>query len=504
MNHEPSGPEDGKVLLHSYSRLDEAWAEVREPRTVEELGQILIEARDAGNKVTLRGSGLSLHDQSLNDELVLSMARFDSISVEGRRVTVGAAAKWADVVAKTMDQQKVPYVVPTGKSITCGGSLASDGISRYSPSFGSESVHVESFDFLEVGQTVARTIPKPDPDDRNSDDAQLFRAVIGGFGYLGVVTSITYRLLDLAGVGDATQANQRVAVTTTLSAHEDFASLLEEQKRLLLDDVQHDLELDLEHWEIPDEPDPIRYPSVYAVAMPHGKGKGRGAVYRSVYSRGDRGKPYVIYQPEAWWRKWVTLVLSSSTFKKAINVTVWLSMKANAGHTFVNTVEDYMFFMEGQVIGKAWVEDMTKRFLPVLQQTFVVHYDKAEPFLQDIAAIVDKHDIEPTLLEFLFMPKDHILMSASHGIAGFAITLAFQDIESEPRQQRTIAAMKAISQRLHDEYEGRIHLTKNVYADPDVIRGMYGPNAERFLALKEKYDPAGVLRNDFFDRLFPR
>src|SRR5690606_2369898 len=105
--------------------------------------------------------------------------------------------------------------------------------------------------------------------------------------------------------------------------------------------------------------------------------------------------------------------------------------------------------------------------------------------------------------EFLFMPRDRILMSASYDMPGFAITLAFQDIRCEERRRAAIAAIEEIARICHEGFGGRIHFTKNVYADPAILRAMYAGRAEAFLALKDRYDPDRVLRNAFFDRIFP-
>src|SRR5690606_23457302 len=119
--------------------------------------------------------------------------------------------------------------------------------------------------------------------------------------------------------------------------------------------------------------------------------------------------------------------------KPLINWVVWRSMESDAGKTFVNDVFDYMFFMDGEVAFKEGYERPPHKLAAVVQQTYVVHYQKAVAFLDAIPEVLAAHDVEPTLFEFLFMPRDRILMSASYDMPGFAITLAFQDIRCEER-----------------------------------------------------------------------
>jgi hypothetical protein len=505
------GPARDRRLLRSYSRLNQTCAAFEEPTTVNEIGQALIAARTDGRKVTLRASGLSLHDQSLNNDTVISLSAFNHIgavtveTIAGtprHTVEVECGAKWKDVVLHALQSGFVPYVVPTGEEITCGGSLASDGISRYSPSYGTESRMVQRIEFLEVGQTTARVIERPDKNDHSSDDAKLFRAVIGGFGYLGVVTKMTYLLLDVSNVGS--DPNLELEVTSKLHVRESFTELMDKQIALLDDSYK---DLDVEHWpDLPTVASAPDEPAVYTVAMQTG-GKSRGAVFESVYSRGDTGKPYIIYQPRKWWRKWMTLGLSSHTLRNFVNWLVWRSMKgsdfASTGDRFVNKLTDYMFFMQGEVIAKEWLENLPNRVFPTIEQTFAVHYMTAAAFMDEMATKLDDLGVEPTILEALFMPRDSILMSATHGVAGFAITVGWQDIESQSRQQKVIDALKVVSRMCWDNYQGRIHFTKMVYADDDVVRDMFAGRAQEFLALKQQYDPDKVLRNCFFERIFP-
>jgi decaprenylphospho-beta-D-ribofuranose 2-oxidase len=69
---------------------------------------------------------------------------------------------------------------------------------------------------------------------------------------------------------------------------------------------------------------------------------------------------------------------------------------------------------------------------------------------------------------------------------------------------RIIKIKKCLEQlsRLCLEMGGRVHLTKNVMARPEDIRLMYGEVVGPFFAVKRKYDPQGILRNDFIEKLF--
>lgn len=502
------GGRGARWLLRSYSRVDGEGAEVVRVDDVAQLAEALALAEKSSRKVTFRASGLSMHDQSLNDDMIISVERLSTIDVDAASgtVTVGAGAKWGDVVTETLKAGMVPRVVPTSRHITCGGSLMTDGISRYSPSLGSESAHVRRLELLTVGASEPRWIERPQGSSDESADAELFRAVIGSFGYLGVVTRITYDLMRVDEVGDEEDEEKRLKVATRLWAFDTFKGLVDHQLRVL-DKPRMD---DLEKWDFPPDADPVEYPSVYAVAV-FEKGDGRGAVYKSTYARGVEGEPYVIYRPRAWWRPLLGLLLTWRWCKWLVNWVVWRSMKQDGSDpdrpkndkVFVNEVADYMFFMDGDLATKIRFEDPPSRLLYVIQQTFVVPMEETEDFLLEMTKAFTDAGVEPTLFEFLFMPCDRILMSASYDMPGFAITVAFQDIPKQSHRDEVIAVLKTIS-RACQEVGGRLHLTKNVYVDDEVIRAMYADRAAKFLRLKDELDPSGVLRNRFFDRVFPK
>src|SRR6201999_60289 len=68
-----------------------------------------------------------------------------------------------------------------------GGTVSADCLSRSSPLTGREGTHVRSFKLM----TVDGRIIDCRRDDPDHTKALLYRAVIGGFGYLGVLLEVT-------------------------------------------------------------------------------------------------------------------------------------------------------------------------------------------------------------------------------------------------------------------------------------------------------------------------
>ena len=483
--------------LKSYGRLDAADAEIWEPNDVPELAALLKRAIAEERRVTLRAAGNSFHDQALNEDVVISLLKLNriiAIDEVRQTVVVEPAATWGDIVDAVSVHELVPYVVVTTTSATAGGTLSSDGISRHSPSYGSESVHVEYVDLLEPGADEPRRVYRPGP-TTSAEDVELFRAIIGGFGYLGAITQICYRLLSVRGL----ERSGRLQVATRLTAVESFDELVNAQLMqtcIDCDALGEQLEARLF--------DPIaneKAPALYAVSFMH-EGNGRGAVYRSWYTRGHGARPYLVFLPHNWLRILLGL-LASVTWIRRIgrNIAWWLIQRdARAEITFINDAVDFLFFMDANVTKKR-IGERLGWSMPTIQQTFVLPTGRASAFLDAVPERMAAAHIMPTLIDVLFMPEDRILMSASCNMQGFACTLSFEDIRDTARRDTVIRELEDLSELCLD-MGGKVHLTKNVYVRESTLEAMYGAQVAQFMAIKRRLDPHHVLRNAFFERTF--
>ncbi len=109
--------------------------------------------------------------------------------------------------------------------------------------------------------------------------------------------------------------------------------------------------------------------------------------------------------------------------------------------------------------------------------------------------------MRPTLIDVLYLPDDELLPSRPPaGSGGYAVTLSFTE-RNEDGWDTLKERLRTLSRECQD-LGGRVHLVKNVEVDPGLLREMYGSAFPEFLALKQRYDPRGLLENEFFDRVF--
>jgi decaprenylphospho-beta-D-ribofuranose 2-oxidase len=414
-----------------------------------------------GRRVTVRGGGRSFDDQALNDDIVIDMRGFDrvlSLDAARREVTVQGAARWGTILDASLQHGLIPHILVTTAGATAAGTLSANCLSRSSPTYGHTGDHVRALSLLTVsGDTLTCS---------RDENADLFRAVIGGFGYFGVVTEATYDLLE---IGD------RRNVKTVIERREGLPAFTERLIEASLD------------------PGPYHAVySVYSLAAPQ-----RGAVLRSAYTDEPLSGTLHIYQPYSWYRPLAELLFLSSRVSNAI---CHASYKYVFGRgPFVDDLRGYTFCMEGNERAKE-IADKVGVKMSSVQHSYAVPTSSLQPFLEDAARLFAKHDVYPCLLDALYRPADDFLLSSANGLPGFCVSFVFEGV--------TRRRLERILRCLHELNEaciatgGRLHLVKNVYATRDQLRRMYAHAIEELARLKAKHDGQNVLVNGFFARVF--
>lgn len=175
--------------IRSYGGLYTAESEIHSPATIDEVIALFHMARQAGRRVAFRGRGYSFDTQGLDSGTLISLDRFNKISVDvsARQVTVGAGATWGDILAAAEPHGLVPPVMVSTSHASAGGTLSACCISRFSPTAGKEGKWISRFTIITPDGIVRQC--------SRTEHADLFYAAIGGFGYFGAVVEITYELL---------------------------------------------------------------------------------------------------------------------------------------------------------------------------------------------------------------------------------------------------------------------------------------------------------------------
>jgi decaprenylphospho-beta-D-ribofuranose 2-oxidase len=468
----PGSDDDAREVVQGYGGRHQARAQVVRPESVRELREILSRAAREGRSVTVRGGGQSIDDRAVGGDLVVSTARLDFIEVDAgaSRLTVGPGATWGAILNR-LPRGLVPHVVVTTSAATAGGTLSADCISRFSRCFGRESRHVVRFDLLTVGDRILTC----EPEGENRD---VFAAVTAGLGFVGVIVSITYALLDLRALIDGRPKDQELRVETRARMHRGFEATVAD---LLAPPT----------W--PGEPE-----AVYAILGLNG----RGVVHRTRYVAGGEDLPP---QPIAQRPGPVRMVGEWLMWRGAINRAAWafgFSVFYGLRRHFLDDVFGWTFVMDGN----ARAVSLARRLggeVYVLQQTFVIPGSPATAgasaartaeFMRDASRQLEAGGFVPTLFDVLYLPPD-----PGRDEGGLAVTVAFI-LFDRARVDGLSACLCELSARCR-QLGGHVHMVKDVHAHPEDLAAMHGARLEQLVTVRARLDPRGVLRNDFLDRV---
>ncbi len=449
------------IPLQSYGGVREAEAKLARPKSIDQLIENFARATVDRRKIAVRGAGLAFDDQSLGDDIVLSLERFGGITVDpqAKTVTVGPAETWGDITRECLNHDLWPAVVASSSYVSAGGTLSANSYSRFSQTYGKESTWIERFMLVTPGGEVLAC-------SRN-ENADLFRATIGGHGGIGAVTKITHRLVPLQG---ARQACTRVHKTHS------YDEL-----------VSHMREAPAKHGE-----------AVVAIVVPRSE---RAFFLRSHYVAEQKIDPLPgMMHSTSSWRVPMDLMGRSSWVGRLVWETAhaWMFKE---GHPYVDDLAGFTFFMDPNTHAKRFGRGLGFA-LRLSQQSHLVPPAGAVEFLRAAQRSMTGHGLQSILQDILLIPEEaDCLLSSSRGLSGFLINIAFE--KSRPSVVERIGLCFQDLGKLCADLGGRVTLSKNVHAGTADLERMYGPQLDAYFAIKRRADPSGVLSTRFLERLFP-
>ena len=508
----PIGGLQGTVKkLGCWSGLYDEIPEVFEPENEEQLRSLFEYAVEHRCKITFRSGEHSFDSQSLNNDIVVSMKGFNHVGKveqgsDGKpEINVGSGATWGKILGETKPQGAIPAVMVTTENASAGGTLSGDCLSRFSCAYGKEGKHIKSFEFMKLDGTVLTCEPPAKGakwDDLTDEGQKIFRAAIGGLGYLGAVLSITYRLEPVGNPGTP------MAISTKATVLNSFDGLA---KDLVPATAQV-------AGQASSFSDPTKRDALYSLLVVDGKGRRRALLLESnvttTETPGQSGVGrLIINRPKLLIQIPIEWLLRIERFNE-LALSLYcrhLSKKQKRCEEYVDDLEGFTFFMDGADRAKRWGRRLRFK-MQTIQQTFVVPSEdkpgiesrrKLVKWLRLTKAELWDRGLHPSMWDVLWLPKDEgFLLSASSASAGYAVSIAFETSNAD-EIDRIKEAFRVLSRRLHEEFRGRVYLVKNVHAEPDVLEEMYGQDADRFFAFKLELDPDWTLQNDFLRRIFP-
>ncbi|MFN2142988.1 MAG: FAD-binding protein [Candidatus Promineifilaceae bacterium] len=445
---------------------------VYRPVTKEQLFEAFQLARRSGLTVGLRGGGNSYGDAALNSEqILLDLRRMNRIlawdPIQGV-VRVEPGVSLSQLWQYILEDGWWPPVVTGTSATTVGGCAGMNVHGKNAYQVGTIGDHILEFDLmLPSGEIVTCSR------DNNRD---LFYAAIGGFGMLGIFTSITMQMKRI------------------------YSGYLD-----VFTQTQHDLDGMFDYFNA------YAGASDYIVGWINSFGKGsalgEGDVHRANYL-----PPGADLAPSQSLRL-ENQHLTPNMFGILPRSIVWMGMRPfmnNLGTSLVNRAK----MISGRFGGTRqyrqthaafhflldYVPDWKNAYGPggLIQYQPFIPKETARDAFADILRLCQRRGIPNYLTVFKRHRPDDFLMT--HGLDGFSMAMDFRVTDS---RRGPIESLAYEMDEIVLAAGGRFYLAKDSTLRPSVAEAYLGKETiAEFKGLKAKYDPEDMLQTDLWRRIF--
>ncbi len=443
---------------------------VYRPGNAEEIATLLKFARQNGLTVTLRGAGRSYNDAALNGGgIVLDLRRMDHIlewDPQTGIVKMEPGVCLRQLWERILPDGWWPPVVSGTMTTTAGGCLAVNIHGKNNFRMGPIGEHVLEFTALLPSGAEVTCSPKK--------NAELFRAMIGGLGMLGVFTSMTLQMKKVySGL-----LNVHAWPVPNLKAH---------LEGILASAPNHS------------------YTVGWLDSTAGGKGLGRGQLHTADYlPEGD--------DPQAQKTMKVEYQTLPDRFfglvPKSILHYFMLPFGNNLLWTAVDTVKYFMGLRDKQYRQSHAAYHFLLDYVPDWELAYgrggLIQYQSFLPKETALDAWTEmlRLSLKRGLPSYLGVTKRHrpddFLLS--YAVDGYSLAL---DFKVTPSKCAPLSVLLQDFDRIALEAGGRFYFAKNSETTAETARRFLGEaTLQKFRALKKRCDPHNVLESDLYRRVF--
>jgi FAD/FMN-containing dehydrogenase len=453
-------------VLDGFGRSLRAACRYAAPRDREELAALLARAREEGLSVTFRGSGRSYGDAALNGAgLVLDLTHFNRTLCWDPEAGVIEAEPGLTIEGlwrRTIEDGFWPAVVPGTMFPTLGGCLAMNIHGKNNFRAGTIGEHVLDFDLLTPRGEELRC--------SRAENADVFHAVIGGAGLLGVVTRLRLKLKKVES------GLLRVEPLVARSFAEMFDRF---EERLPVAD--------------------------YLVGWVDAWGAGRGEIHQANYLPAEedpqgRASLHVERQglptsllgvPKSQiWR--LLSLLRNDPGVRLMNFAKYRMARLHRpGKTYLQSHVGFAFLLD-------YIPDWRLAYGPqgLVQYQLFVPKEEARRVMPEILKLCRERGIVSPLGVMKRHRPDPFLLT--HALDGYSLAL---DFRVAARGWKALEALgHEMTARVLDA-GGSFYLAKDALLNREEIARAYGDRLVAFRAMKRRLDPDGMLTSDLARRL---
>ncbi|GMH36619.1 hypothetical protein BSKO_04492 [Bryopsis sp. KO-2023] len=445
------------------------------PSSVEEIQNIIKNARAKGQKVKALGTRHASSDINCGDDVSLDLANFASVEIDSgeMQATVGVGATH-EILLNSLLEQGYSVVHPSVKypGLSVGGTLATGAHS-------SSLLHPASIS----DQVVALTLVDGRGKVRKITGEKLKAANVN-IGALGIVIDVTIKIVE----------NYKVSL--------DF---IDRDDSILFNGEAVEWAKRQDYFEMSWFPSASRvvvFNGTYVNINTPGDGRVKFVLTTTPdfigvleQANGDRNQAFFCGSEAA---NRDGLAFGKNGIPQSFNGNGEFSSK------ITGTMKDVLttFCPDG---GCAWDNPGPKFISSTIE--FAFDLNTLPQALLAVRNIIDRRPwcaIAAEGIQIRFMQKSDNYLSPSSGkdVGVFEIVIPLR--QEENSSHFGMSTMQEIYQTMLLEFKGRPHWGKNgrsSFADPCPTMPELYPDWDKFMAVKEELDPEGVFENEFFRRL---
>jgi FAD/FMN-containing dehydrogenase len=458
--------------VSAWGRASNAMSFVYRPSTLEEIRRVLSIANTSHRSIGLRGAGYSYGDATLNGEnITLDMRRMNRIldwNPEAGQIRVEPGVTISQLWQYVLEDGWWPAVVPGTAKPTIGGCAGMNVHGKNAWKAGTIGDHIYEIELL---------LPSGDVVTCNREDNRdLFFATIGGFGMLGIFTSITLKLKRVYSGLLAVEALASSNIGEMIDQFED---------------------------NLPNSDYLVGWIDAFA----KGKSLGRGQIHLARYlPTGVDPSPHqtmrLDYQhlPDVMfgiiprsimWR--FMRPLFNNLGARFTNMGKYWSSKITHGSIFLQSHVAFHFLLD-------YVPNFKLAYGPggLIQYQCFVPKENALDAFSDLLRLCQKRGLQNYLTVLKRHRPDEFLIS--HGVDGYSMAM---DFRVTPKRRSKLLALAREMDEIVINAAGRFYLAKDSTLRPETFHSYLGNNViEQFRSLKEQHDPDSILQTNMWRRLF--
>lgn len=455
--------------IDAWGRNKSAAGYVYRPSTVDAILDVVKFARESQARIVLRGAGRSYGDASLGaEQLILDISRLNRIlewNPDSGRIVCEAGVTIEQLWKYCIGDGWWPPVVSGTMAPTLAGALGMNIHGKNNFKVGTIGQHVSEIDVALADGHLVTCSPTLYSD--------LFHAVIGGFGSLGVITRVVLQMKHVD--------SGKLVVDPIYAKNLDHMFAIFEERIPSAD-----------------------YLVGWIDAFSTGDSLGRGQVHQANYSKSDDGTQSLRVESQD---------LPDNIFGLIPKSILWRFMKPfvnDAGMKLINWAKATASRLKDGVVheeshaGFAFLLDYVPNWKLAYGSHGLIQYQafvpaaSAKQCFKTILERCQNAGLVPYLAVFKQHRMDPFLMT--HAVDGFSLAL---DFRLTANNRKRVWALAAELDALLLTSGGRFYFAKDATLSADRIQEYLNePRVQRFLAIKQEVDPDGIFRSDLFERIF--